>query len=147
MAEDRRDPVRQAVSSAGKGTEVGTARQLSELARELQADITTEALLHHIVRAAVTEVPGAQYAAITLVTGKEFSTRAASSELVERIDRVQYETSEGPCLDAARHHETVRCDDLRAEARWPSSLPGRWTWGCGRCCHSSCSSRARASGR
>jgi GAF domain-containing protein len=118
-AEDQRDPVRQAVGSTGHSAEPGIARQLSELARELQADLTTEALLRHIVMAAVAEVPGAQYAGITLVTGKEFATRAASGELAGRIDRVQYETGEGPCLDAARHYETVRCDDLRADDRWP----------------------------
>ena len=119
VTEARGDPVRQAVGSTGRSAEPGVARQLSELARELQADITPEALLKHIVRAAVTEVPGAQCAGITLVTGKEFSTTAASGELVGRIDRVQYETGEGPCLDAARHHETVRCDDLQADTRWP----------------------------
>ena len=121
-AEDQRAPVRQAVGSTGHSAEPGIARQLSELARELQADLTTEALLDRIVIAAVTEMPGAQYAGITLVTGKDFSTHAASGELIElieRLDRVQYQTGEGPCLDAARHHETVRCDDLRADDRWP----------------------------
>jgi hypothetical protein len=120
VAEDRRDhQVRQAVGSTGDRTQPGLARQLSELARELQADITTEALLRHIVMAAVTEIPGADYAGITLVTGREITTPAASDELVERIDQVQYETDEGPCLDAARHRETVRSGDLRAETRWP----------------------------
>jgi GAF domain-containing protein len=119
MAEDQREPVRQAVGSTGRSAEPGTARQLSELARELQADLTTEALLGHIARAAVTEVTGAQYAGITLLAGKELSTPAATGELVGRLDRVQYQTGEGPCLDAARHHQTVRCDDLRADARWP----------------------------
>jgi GAF domain-containing protein len=117
-AEDRHDPVRQAVGSTGQHAEPGVARELSELARELQADITPEALLKHIARAAVTEVPGAQYAGITLVTGKEFATAAASAELVERLDQAQYQAGQGPCLDAARHHETVRCDDLRTDARW-----------------------------
>jgi GAF domain-containing protein len=118
-AEDQRDPVRQAVGSTGHSAEPGIARQLSELARELQADLTTGALLRHIVLAAVAEVPGAQCAGITSVIGKEFATTAASAELVGRLDRVQYQAGEGPCLDAARHHETVRCDDLRAEGRWP----------------------------
>ena len=118
MAEDH-PQVRQAVGSTGHSAEPGIARQLSELARELQADLTIETLLQHIVMAAVTEVPGAQYAGITLVTGKEFTTPAASGELAGRIDRVQYQVGEGPCLDAARHHETVRCDDLRADTRWP----------------------------
>jgi hypothetical protein len=118
MAEDH-PQVRQAVGSTGRSAEPGIARQLSELARELQADLTTGALLQHIVTAAVNEVPGAQHAGITLVSGKEFSTPAASGELIERIDQVQYQASEGPCLDAARYHETVRCDDLWTDARWP----------------------------
>ena len=75
-AEDKDDPVRQAVGSTGQSAEPGIARQLSELARELQADLTVEALLRHIAMAAVTEVPGARYAGITLVTGKDFATAA-----------------------------------------------------------------------
>jgi GAF domain-containing protein len=121
--DDRREPVRQAVGSAGQRADPGTARQFSELARELQADLTPEALGRHIVMAAVTEVPGAEYAGITLVTGKEFSTPAASDALVERIDSVQYQAGEGPCLDAARLRQTVRCDDLRADTRWPRFAP------------------------
>ena len=123
MADDRREPVRQAVGSAGQSAEAGIARQFSELARELQADNSQQALLTHIVRAAVTEVPGAEHAGITLLTSKQFITAVASDELVERIDRVQYQTDEGPCLDSARHHETVRSDDLRAEGRWPRFAP------------------------
>jgi GAF domain-containing protein len=123
-ASERRDPVRQAVGSTGRSAEPGTARQLSVLARELQADLTAEALLKHIVKAAVAEVPGAPYAGITLITGKTLATAAASDDLVERIDRVQYEADEGPCLDAARQHKTVRCDDLRAETRWPRFARG-----------------------
>ena len=119
MAEDRRDPVRQAVGSTGKSPEAGTARRLTELAREMQADLTDEALLQRIVTAAVTEIPGAQHAGITLVTSKDLSTPAATGELVIQVDRVQYATGQGPCLDAARRHETVRCDDMRAEDRWP----------------------------
>jgi transcriptional regulator with GAF, ATPase, and Fis domain len=119
VADERHDAVRQAVGSTGRSAEPGTARQLSELARELQADISAEALLKHITMAAVREVPGARHAAITLITGKSVTTAAASDELPVRIDQVQYEAGEGPCLDAARLHETVRCDDLRAEVRWP----------------------------
>jgi transcriptional regulator with GAF, ATPase, and Fis domain len=89
------------------------------LSRELQADLTYETLLKHIVMAATTEVPGAQYAGIMLVTGREIATPAASADLVFRIDRMQSEAREGPCLDAARHHATVRCDDMWAEPRWP----------------------------
>ncbi len=119
MAGDSRDPVRQAVGSAGQSASPGMARRLSELSREMQADLTYEALLRHIVMAATREVPGAQYAGITLVTGKEVTTPAASADLVVQIDRLQYEAGEGPCLDSARRHATLRCDDMWAESRWP----------------------------
>jgi transcriptional regulator with GAF, ATPase, and Fis domain len=119
MAEEHRDVVRQAVGSAGQGPEPGVARQLSELARALQADNTVEELLNHIAKAAVTEVPGAQYAGITQVSGQKFTTTAASDKLIDELDQLQYQAGEGPCLDAARHHETVRCDDLRTDDRWP----------------------------
>ena len=116
---DPRHPVRQAVGSAGQSAAAGIARQLSELARELQADDTQDALLTRIVRAAVTDVPGAGYAGITLLADKQYVTAVASDGLVTTIDRMQYQTGEGPCLDSARRRETVRSDDLRSERRWP----------------------------
>lgn len=119
MTGDTHDPVRQAVGSTGQSADPGVARRLSELSRELQADLTYETLLKHIVTAATTEVPGAQYAGIMLVTGREIATPAAPADLVVHIDRLQPAAGEGPCLDAARHHTTVRCDDMRAESRWP----------------------------
>lgn len=118
-AGDSRRPTRQAVGSTGQRADPGVARQLSELAREMQADTTSEALQQRIVTAAVSEVPGARYAGITLVVGKNVSTPAASDPLVDRIDQVQYAIGEGPCLDSAARHETVRSDDLRSETRWP----------------------------
>jgi transcriptional regulator with GAF, ATPase, and Fis domain len=118
-AADDREPVRQAVGSTGQSADPGLARDLSELARQMQAETSREALLDRIVRAAVAEVPGARYAGITLVTGKNVTTPAATDELVQRIDQVQYATGQGPCLDSAARHETVRSDDLRAEDRWP----------------------------
>lgn len=57
------------------------ARELSELAREMQADITNKSLLRHIVLAAVSEVPGAEDAYITLITSKEITTPAATADL------------------------------------------------------------------
>lgn len=46
------------------------ARRLSELARNLQAEDTLQDTLDGIVRAAVTDVPGAQYAGISVVEAR-----------------------------------------------------------------------------
>ena len=42
-----------------------------------------------------------------------------SSELPELVDALQMETGEGPCLDAAYEHQTVRVPDMASEERWP----------------------------
>jgi hypothetical protein len=35
------------------------------------------------------------------------------------VDAVQTETGQGPCIDAAYEHETVRVPDMASEERWP----------------------------
>jgi GAF domain-containing protein len=44
---------------------------------------------------------------------------AATSELARRLDDLQQETHEGPCLDAMYEQHTVRVDDLAHDPRWP----------------------------
>jgi transcriptional regulator with GAF, ATPase, and Fis domain len=124
VAEDALGPVRQAVGSTGQRADAGVARQLSELARQLQADLTPQALLSHIVMAASAEIPGVQHAGITQIARAQSVTTAASDELVRQLDQLQSKTGEGPGLDAARQHKTVRSDDLRTETRWPRFAAG-----------------------
>ncbi|MDF0531367.1 GAF and ANTAR domain-containing protein [Tsukamurella sp. 8F] len=111
--------VTQGRDSAGERAAPGLSRQLSELARTLQAEPDTEALLHHIVRAAVEEIPSAEHAGITLTGHDSIVTPAATSDLVSRIDTVQLETRQGPCVSTGREHATMRVDDLSADQRWP----------------------------
>ncbi|MGA9872217.1 MAG: GAF and ANTAR domain-containing protein [Rhodococcus sp. (in: high G+C Gram-positive bacteria)] len=40
-----------------------------------------------------------------------------------RIDALQEQLGEGPCVDAARHEPVVRCDDLTIDDRWPRFVP------------------------
>ena len=141
---EQRDPVRQAAGSSGQVSRAGVARELSELAQAMQTDAATGTLLQRIVTAAVTEVPGAQYAGITLLAHRQLSTPAASDDLVVQIDRVQYETGEDPCVQASTEHATVRSDDLQPMSAGPGSPGVPRTWACGRCCPSSCSRRRTA---
>jgi GAF domain-containing protein len=96
------------------------AQTLSDLARSLEHETSPEATLNAIVAAAVQTVPGAQYAGITAVQGRrKVSTPAATDQLVREIDAAQYQTGQGPCLDAAYTHRTVRLSDMASEDRWP----------------------------
>jgi GAF domain-containing protein len=105
--------------SAGDLPEPCLARDLSDLARRLQADTSMESLLTSIVEAAVREVSGAEYAGISEIQGRRVTTRAASDPLVSRIDELQYAAGDGPCLTSLYDQVTVRSADLAAEDRWP----------------------------
>jgi transcriptional regulator with GAF, ATPase, and Fis domain len=115
------------VSGAGGAGAPGTdglAVQLGELARSLQSE-DEEAILHHMVRAAIDLVPGAEEASISLVVGRRrIESRAPSSDLPRRVDALQSSTGQGPCLDAVYKERTVRVADMGAERRWPEFAQG-----------------------
>jgi GAF domain-containing protein len=46
-------------------------------------------------------------------------TAAATDPLVSRVDDLQYELDEGPCLTAWERRVLVRVEDLTREDRWP----------------------------
>jgi anti-anti-sigma factor len=81
------------------------------------------AALQMVVTMTQAVIHGADGASITLPTDGEFKTVAASNDTVLDMDHDQYETGEGPCLDAARtglRHLATSLDD---ETRWPSFVP------------------------
>jgi transcriptional regulator with GAF, ATPase, and Fis domain len=96
------------------------ANQLSELARSLQAEDDTDAMLDDVVSAAVALIPGAEDGSISLVTQRRSVTsQHPSSDLPRRVDALQEEVGEGPCLDAVFEHRTVHVPDMAHEERWP----------------------------
>jgi transcriptional regulator with GAF, ATPase, and Fis domain len=115
-------------NGASEGPESGSrgasgddlATKLSDLARALQDEDDVKATLQAIADAAVGTVPGAQYAGLSVVhRRREVSTRAGTADLVFQVDRAQYETGEGPCLDAVYEKQTVHLPDMSSEERWP----------------------------
>ncbi|HYP44270.1 MAG TPA: GAF and ANTAR domain-containing protein [Propionibacteriaceae bacterium] len=105
----------------GSGSDVHQlAEQMSELARTLEAEDDTEAMLDDLVAAAVAQIPGTDEGSLSVVTGRrDVSSRHPSSELPKRVDALQSEVGEGPCLDAVYEEKVVRAPDLRTEERWP----------------------------
>jgi hypothetical protein len=73
-----------------------------------------------VVEFAVRSVPGAEHAGITLSRdGAHFSTIAATGDLPHRVDRIQYDLDEGPCLQALSLSDIVWSADLSKEQQWP----------------------------
>lgn len=114
------DAVRNARTSEGKPPDAGVARELSEFARELQAEPNVQAVMQRIVDAAVTELEGATAAGITLLDHGKLSSPAHSNDVAKRVSEGQRVTGEGPCVDTSRQEVTLRVDDLRREDRWPN---------------------------
>lgn len=108
--------------AAGRGPAVGgeLAGRLSDLARELQQQQDTDALLTDIVHAALDLIPHVADASVSLVTRRRtVKSRAASGELPRKVDALQSATGQGPCIDAAYEERIVRVPDMSQEERWP----------------------------
>jgi GAF domain-containing protein len=56
---------------------------------------------------------------ITLLRHRKAGTVASSSERAQKLDELQYDYGDGPCLKAAREHVLVHVADLHDDARWP----------------------------
>jgi GAF domain-containing protein len=109
------------VAGEDPSTQVGDlAETFAEVARALRAEGSVQATLDKIVELAVSTIDGCDHAGVTLVEDGAVRTPAASDDVPELVDTVQYETGEGPCLDAIREHEVFQTDDLTQEARWPN---------------------------
>ncbi|MCH8564017.1 GAF and ANTAR domain-containing protein [Nesterenkonia sp. LB17] len=110
-------------SAHDQGSSAGAhqlASQLGDLARSLNQE-SPEAVLELVVAAAIELIPGVEEASLSIVTGrKEVETVAPSSELLRRLDDLQVELTEGPCLEAIYSERTIRVRDMATETRWPS---------------------------
>ena len=91
----------------------------AEIARSLLGEDTVEATLQRIAELAVETIEHCDFAGMTLVRGRHMTTPASTTDVPCKVDAIQLETGEGPCLDAIREHEVFQTDDLLEEDRWP----------------------------
>lgn len=101
-------------SPGGPGPEA-----FAEVARALLAEADVQHTFQKIVDLAVETIDGCDHAGVSVLHGKEIRTPAASDDVPRAVDAIQYETGEGPCLDAIREHEVFESGDLTHERRWP----------------------------
>jgi len=98
----------------------GFAEAIAEVARQLQAEGSAQETLQTMVELAVSTISGCDHAGVSIVERNgEIDTPAASDDVPRQVDALQYESDEGPCLDAIRAHAVFQTDDLGAERRWP----------------------------
>ncbi|HEX8497391.1 MAG TPA: GAF and ANTAR domain-containing protein [Actinomycetales bacterium] len=110
-------------STSDTGTSIGTdelAAQLGQLALSLEHEESSADTLRAITLAVLGTVPGAEHASISLIRERrDVETLASTGPLPSALDKAQYETGQGPCLDSLTTQVTVRVTDLATEERWP----------------------------
>jgi hypothetical protein len=98
------------------------ALRLAQSLRNLQhrSAIGHFATLEELTDGAAEAIPGADYAAITVVDRKGgFRTVGATHPYAALMDKIQEIQREGPCVAAAWEYRTMRIEDLGADRRWP----------------------------
>lgn len=90
-----------------------------QLASDLESATSNDQALRTLTGLCLRVVPGAEAAGITCVSSDGYESVAATSDLAERVDQIQFEVGSGPCIDAAVEETVYRTDDLRSDPRWP----------------------------
>jgi GAF domain-containing protein len=97
------------------------SERMAALARELRTESEPGEALQRVVESAVELIENCETAGITLAErdGK-VSTSAFTGDVHRRLDELQQELGEGPCLDAVWREPVVHVRDLAEEQRWPT---------------------------
>jgi GAF domain-containing protein len=90
----------------------------AEVARLLRSHTADPDIADTVCELALKAV-GGDHASITSIRSGQFTTVAATSEVPEQADKIQYKVGTGPCLEAIRENDTIRVDDLATDPRWP----------------------------
>jgi hypothetical protein len=100
------------------------ADQLRELAKEMSAGQVEGMRAARVVQFAAAAVPGAQHAGISIIRGDQAAkTLVATDRLPVEVDRLQFETGEGPSVQALVQSDIVWTTDLAEDRTWPNFAP------------------------
>jgi transcriptional regulator with GAF, ATPase, and Fis domain len=99
------------------------AEALSKAARSWHSQSELEQVVESIVLAAVNTVPGAEEASVSLLRGGALHNLAASNDLGVRVNALEHQLGQGPCVSAVAEHDVYRTGDLANEPRWPKFGP------------------------
>ncbi|HET9139983.1 GAF and ANTAR domain-containing protein [Actinophytocola sp.] len=100
-------------------SDMDLAQMFAQTAKVLATQDSFVGTIEDIVAMAVAVVPGVETAGLTLARNGKIETPAATDQLAVATDLAQYETGEGPCLQAVWDDRILRVDDMATETRWP----------------------------
>jgi GAF domain-containing protein len=99
-----------------------THLRIAELVQQLHSrpDTDSDTVLAELVEHAAIEIPGAEYAGVTITrNSKHIDTPAATHKWPILLDEIQQLHREGPCLTAAWEEKAIHVADLTTDDRFP----------------------------
>lgn len=100
------------------------ADALAEAARTIGQAHDVEATLTAIVETARISMPAFQHIGISTIDRKgNIETKAATTDLVLKLDKLQYGVMQGPCVDTIHGAPIQVVPRIRQEQRWPRYVP------------------------
>lgn len=99
------------------------SRLIASAARAIEHEVGAQDTIEKIVELAVKLIDDCDHAGISLRRPGRIESPVVSDDLVRRIDVLQHEHGEGPCVDARVEEELVHSSDIAADERWPSWGP------------------------
>jgi transcriptional regulator with GAF, ATPase, and Fis domain len=93
-------------------------RRIADIVRELhdRPETDSETVIAELAEHAAVEIPGAQYAGVTVTTNRK---HIATHPYPLLLDAIQQRHQEGPCLTSAWEKKTIHMEDLERDFRWP----------------------------
>jgi GAF domain-containing protein len=95
-------------------------QSLAELSRFFVGDRTLDETLHRVSELTLDAVPPADLVGITMMVDGRHRTAVFTDETAPEIDQAQYDSGEGPCLDAFHDRQVYAIDDTSQEGSWPA---------------------------
>ena len=93
---------------------------LAALSRFFVGDGTLQETLDRVSQLTTEAVPPADMVALTMVVEGRARTAVCTDALAAEVDSVQYETGDGPCLEAFERRQVFSIETTVEPGRWPA---------------------------
>jgi GAF domain-containing protein len=98
----------------------GLAESLLALSQLMVSEETVDATLSRVASIASRTIGAAEMAGVTVVRDGVPATVAFTDAEAPEIDRAQYDSDAGPCLEAYRTGTPIRVQSMSDDTRWPA---------------------------
>jgi hypothetical protein len=107
-----------------KHDHVTLATALAEAARTINQPRSVEDTLEAIAFTARRSIPGFDHVGISLMHADgKIETKAATGDLVLKLDSLQYTLNDGPCVSSLREEPKIVVDRIAHAQRWRDYVP------------------------